>query len=173
MVDFLVLGSGVAAHYSEVFPLFKEEKVFFGYSITGGDRLFGIPDDYDGYGSGYKEVDGVRYAAVTNVRWFTSLGVQDKDPLDLDGGMEGLRFLDGQEVLNVDRVCDIPRDYKGVMAVPLTFLDKWSRKQFEVVGIADTGKGGYDLFCPRMDGVGKFTRVLIRRRDCDDDRDTV
>lgn len=36
-------------------------------------------------------------------------------------------------VINVDRVRDIPADYPGPMGVPITFLDKLDRGQFEVL----------------------------------------
>ena len=36
-------------------------------------------------------------------------------------------------VINVDRVKDIPCDYPGAMGVPITFLDKFSREQFEIL----------------------------------------
>ena len=36
-------------------------------------------------------------------------------------------------VINVDKVKDIPFDYPGAMGVPITFLDKFSRGQFEIL----------------------------------------
>lgn len=36
-------------------------------------------------------------------------------------------------VINVDKVKDIPADYPGAMGVPITFLDKFSREQFEIL----------------------------------------
>ncbi|MDE5832314.1 MAG: adenine-specific methyltransferase EcoRI family protein [Desulfovibrio sp.] len=36
---------------------------------------------------------------------------------------------------------DIPRDYPGVMGVPITFLDKYNPEQFEIVGMAKRGAG--------------------------------
>ena len=36
-------------------------------------------------------------------------------------------------VINVDRVKDIPADYPGAMGVPISFLDKMDRSQFELV----------------------------------------
>jgi hypothetical protein len=37
----------------------------------------------------------------------------------------------------VSRFADIPMDYKGVMCVPITFLDKYNPNQFEILGITD------------------------------------
>ncbi len=38
-------------------------------------------------------------------------------------------------LINVDKVKDIPVDYPGPMAVPITIFDKLNREQFEVVDI--------------------------------------
>ena len=39
--------------------------------------------------------------------------------------------------INVDKVCDIPMDYEGIMGVPITFLDKFNPQQFEILGFMD------------------------------------
>ena len=36
----------------------------------------------------------------------------------------------------MDKVADIPADYKGVMGVPITFLDKHNPEQFEIVELS-------------------------------------
>ena len=36
--------------------------------------------------------------------------------------------------INVDKTSDIPEDYDGLMGVPITFLDKYSPDQFEIIG---------------------------------------
>lgn len=36
--------------------------------------------------------------------------------------------------INVDRVADIPADWPGAMGVPIGFMDRWDRDQFEVLG---------------------------------------
>ena len=65
---FIVLGSVNAITYKEVFPLFKADRIWFGPSITSGDREFGVPDDYpleaaswrvDGDGNKFIRVKGV------------------------------------------------------------------------------------------------------------------
>ena len=147
MVDFLVIGNVVAAHYDEVFPLMMKERVFLGYSISSGDRKFRVPDDYEFSGHKYSMEEGERFIWVKGVRWFSSFEVEDRQPLTLK------KYSD-QDYRNFD----------GVQGVPITFLDKWCRRQFQIVGIADGGSGGVDMFCPRVDGESKFTRILIKRK---------
>jgi hypothetical protein len=38
---------------------------------------------------------------------------------------EEFHKYDNYNVINVDKVADIPMDYKGVMGVPITFVDKY------------------------------------------------
>ncbi len=40
-------------------------------------------------------------------------------------------------VINVDKLKDIPVDYPGPMAVPITIVVKYNPEQFEIVGITD------------------------------------
>ena len=55
---------------------------------------------------------------------------------------------DNYDAINVDRVCDIPEDYDGVMGVPITFLDKYCPEQFEIVAFRK-GEDGKDLVFTR------------------------
>lgn len=43
------------------------------------------------------------------------------------------------DAIEVSKVADIPLDYAGVMGVPVTFLDKYSPDQFEILGTSDNG----------------------------------
>lgn len=36
-------------------------------------------------------------------------------------------------IINVNKIKDIPKDYYGYMGVPITFFDNYNPKQFEVV----------------------------------------
>lgn len=51
---------------------------------------------------------------------------------------------DNYDAIEVSKVKDIPRDYDGVMGVPITFLDKFNPDQFEVLGITN-GRYDYDV----------------------------
>ncbi len=57
--------------------------------------------------------------------------------------------------INVDRTKDIPADYLGVMGVPISFIDKYSSTQFDIVGIT---KSGTSLENGRI----PYRRLLIR-----------
>ena len=45
------------------------------------------------------------------------------------------------DAINIDRTADIPYDYSGNMGVPITFLDKYSPDQFEIIGLGIANLG--------------------------------
>ena len=52
---------------------------------------------------------------------------------------------DNYDAIDVSKTSDIPEDYAGLMGVPITFLDKYSPDQFDIVGIAKAGAGDMTL----------------------------
>ena len=44
---------------------------------------------------------------------------------------------DNYDAINVNKVAEIPMDYKGAMGVPITFLDKYNPNQFEIISSND------------------------------------
>ena len=54
----------------------------------------------------------------------------------------------------------MPKDYKGVMGVPITFIDKYNPEQFEIVKFRK-GDDEKDL-C--VNGKCPYFRILIRNK---------
>ena len=142
---FLIIGKLTHISKKEIFPLFKEDKIWLGISIHSGAREFKIPYDYDISISTINRLDdrNTRYIKIGGVRWFTNLKTAYKQPpLDMRGVYytpEKYPKYDNYDAINVDKVADMPCDYPGVMGVPLSFIDKYCPKQFELLGIADSG----------------------------------
>ena len=181
MVDFLVIGNVVAAHYDEVFPLMMKERVFLGYSISSGDRKFRVPDDYEFSAHKYSMEEGERFIWVKGVRWFTSMRDDYPPKLVLSRKyVEGeYKKFDNFDAINIDKTKDIPVDYTGLMGVPITFIDKWNPEQFELIGLfCDTRNGKYlingdsryideghkSYVGPVIDGKAFFSRILIKKK---------
>ena len=135
---FIIIGNQNAITYKEIFPLIKQNKVWFGASIHSGDREFQVPDSYPINAVGYRiGENGAKYIRVKGVRWFTNL--------DYDVRHEELllyrkytpeefpRYVN-YDAIEVSKTADIPCDYYGEMGVPITFLDKYNPEQFEIVG---------------------------------------
>ena len=143
---FIIVGNQNAITYKEIFPLIKDNKMWLGYSIHSGDREFQVPDNYPITASGYRiDADGTKYIRVKGVRWFTNMrNSTETDMLILFRKYtpESYPKYDNYDAINVDKTCDIPADYDGVMGVPITFLDKYNPKQFKILGITH---GRFDL----------------------------
>lgn len=56
-----------------------------------------------------------------------------KKKLESDYGRLEYPVFDNYDVIEVPFTECIPSDYDGVMAVPITFLDKYNPDQFEIV----------------------------------------
>lgn len=167
--DFLIIGNVNAMTYKEIFPLIQSNKVWLGASIHSGDREFRVPDNYPLKAAGYRvDENGIKYIRVKGVRWFTTLDYSQRHE-DL---ILYKRYLpdeyptyDNYEAIHVSKTADIPMDYEGFMAVPITFMDKYNPEQFEIVGEANHGSDGpLDIFKPVLNGKTKFKRILIKNR---------
>jgi hypothetical protein len=70
---------------------------------------------------------------------------------------------DDYDAININKSCQIPMDYDGIMGVPITFLDKHNPQQFDIIGIDryvenGTGKRFH------INGKEVYARLLIRKK---------
>lgn len=136
-----------AITYKEIFPYLKDNKMWLGYRNLGTDMFFHITDEYKKEivnekkeGSGWKEIDGEICGRVANACWFTNLEhTKRKEFIGLTKKYNPTDYpkYDNYDAIEVGKVGDIPKDYDGVMGVPITFFGKHNPKQFEIVGCAD------------------------------------
>ena len=170
---FIIIGNQNAITYKDFFPLIKENKVWLGASIHSGDREFRVPDDYPIKTSGYRiDEDGIKYIRVKGIRWWTNLDYpQRHDDLILykKYNEEEYPKYDNYDAINVNVTADIPVDYKGIMGVPITFLDKYNPSQFRLLGIMNTGELNPGIRYPNtphgrplVNGKELYLRVLIQ-----------
>ncbi|MBS4060328.1 MAG: adenine-specific methyltransferase EcoRI family protein [Bacteroidetes bacterium] len=148
--QFVIIGNMNAITYKEVFPLLKENKVWLGPSISSGDREFQVPDSYPINAAGWRiDENGTKFLRIKGVRWFTNLDHGRRhQPLPLMTMADNLKYskhkeikgkqsydrYDNYDAIEVPFTDSIPSDYEGVMGVPISFLDKYSPDQFEIVG---------------------------------------
>ncbi len=182
---FLILGNMNASTYREVFPLFRDDFVWYGESIRSGDRKFYVPEGYplNATNCGIDE-NGRRFIRVKGVRWFTNLDTKRRYAsiqLNKVYLKKDYPIYENYDAIEVSRTQDIPRDYSGLMGVPITFLDKYSPDQFEIVMLANGNartnvsaktlklvnyrphpedRGGVGI----IDGRRSYARILIRRK---------
>ena len=120
--DFVILGNMNAITYKEVFPYIKENRIGLGY--LNGNKTFKTP-------AGTEQKFG-------NIFWYTTLQISkyhENMVLFRKYNPEAYPRYDNYDAINVDKTCDIPEDYDGAMGVPISFLDKYNPKQFEILGL--------------------------------------
>lgn len=182
--QFVIIGSMNAITYKEVFPLIKEDRMWLGNGFKAGNAFFSSPVNND-YADGVFNPD-TGLVKFRNVVWFTNIDHGRRhQPLPLMTMADNIKFsrhnkeIKGKEyqkyenydAIEVSYTDAIPSDYTGVMGVPISFLDKYSPEQFEIVGMAeDNGKGfsggiwdGKNPHCV-INGKNKFKRIFIKHR---------
>lgn len=117
--SFLIIGNQNAITYKEIFPLIKDNKLWLGYNMV---KEFVKPDKTT--------------QSFGNVGWFTNIPHKKRNtPLILykEYSIKDNPRYDNYNAINVSKVIEIPKDYDGVMGVPITFLDKYCPDQFEII----------------------------------------
>jgi len=158
--QFVIIGNMNAITYKEVFPLIKENKAWLGATGNGNDMVFAVPKD-----AVVDEKDRQKaarlgyvgdYTRLGNSCWFTNLDHGRRHrPLPLMTMADNLKFSKHKEIkgkvyikyenydaIEVPFADAIPSDFGGAMGVPISFLDKYSPEQFEIIGQTqgDSGK---------------------------------
>ena len=164
--NFLIIGSQNNVTYKEVFQLIMENKVWLGYK--SGDMSFRVPEDYEPRETRYwQDETGQKWRSLGNICWFTNLDHNKRhEELDLvcRYSPEEYPMYDNYRIINVNKIDDIPCDYDGVMGVPITFLDKYNPKQFEVLGMANSARWlSYECYTI-INGRKIYNRVIIRNK---------
>lgn len=153
---FLMIGNKNAILNGIVMPLFMNNKIWLGINNV---KDFVQPD-----GSIKK---------FGNIGWFTNLEnnkktkrlkltkeyyvKESKEQKRLENyeNKDYPSFLN-YNAINVDRVENIPKDYFGIMAVPLSFLDKYNPEQFEIIG------AGRNMFNEKL-GFQKIGKEVMKK----------
>ena len=165
---FITIGSKNAITYKEIFPLIMHNQMWLGVGFRGGNAHFRIPTyDPEKYSQGvYDPESGL--VTFRNVCWFTNLEHHRHNEtmiLVMSYKKDPSKFprYDNYDAIEVSKTVEIPYDYDGIMGVPITFMDKYNPKQFQIVGFR-TGDDGKDLRYTK-DGrqVYPYMRILIRK----------
>lgn len=179
-VEFSIIGNKNAITYKEIFPLIKENKLWCGSHSMSEDILFRLPESIQEELKDEKQ--GSRYRIVKDeilgrapAIWFTNIQHGRRhEPLPLMTMDDNLRFnkrinknphsyktYDNYDAIEVPFTNGIPNDYEGVMGVPISFLDKYSPEQFEILGMDFQVKDGLLDEVKNSDYNGKFDRGYI------------
>jgi hypothetical protein len=117
--------------------------------------FFRVPENFV-YAPTYKfprMQNGVKVNRVPGVCWFTNIEhgkrhqpiplmtIADNTKFSKHKKVRGVgyRKYDNYDAIEVPFTDAIPRDYVGIMGVPISFLDKYSPEQFEILGATQRG----------------------------------
>ena len=186
-VKFSIVGNMNYVTCKDVFPLFQENRIWYGSSISSGNLEFRVPESYQ-LTAACQRVDeqGNKFVHVNGIRWFTSIEHGHcHEPLVLmtmdDNLIYGSKRVretayvkyDNYDAIEVPETKGIPSDYEGVMGVPISFLDKYNPEQFEILGAVESeGSGlseglhdGGAVKHATVDGRRIYKRIFIRHRN--------
>ena len=165
---FLIIGHQNAITYKEIFKLLKEDKIWLGN--YAGDMSFKVPESYEEKKTRFWIDDtGQKWRSMGNTCWFTNLEIKKREEeliLYKKFNNNDFPIYDNYDAINVNKVADIPLDYEGLMGVPITFLHKHNKNQFEIVGIdrelvaQQTGKVSRFF----IDNKEIYARVVIKNK---------
>ena len=187
---FLIIGNVNAITYKEIFPLIMQNKIWLGYGFRSMVGFFRSP--YEDTAIASQHCEGL--IRNSGVHWFTNIDIRKRHEnilLYMRYTPEDYPRYDNYDAIEVSKTAEIPKDYFGVMGVPITFLDKYNPDQFEILGMCENldlyglktrvytaqecreqyfklfgKKGTYDLNAAGViNGKKVYQRILIRRRN--------
>lgn len=135
--QFLIIGNMNAITYKEVFPLIKANKMWLGrhngareyIKPEGGFQKMGNTTWFTNLDHGRRHQKLPLMTMADNIKYSKHKEVQGKDYIQYDN----------YDAIDVPYTDAIPSDYEGAMGVPISFLDKYSPEQFEILGTNDNG----------------------------------
>jgi len=146
--QFLIIGNKMSIGYKEIFPYIQAEKLWVGFNMP---PKFKLPNG-----------DMKAVAAV----WFTNLNHIKRHEKFISyqsykGNENYYETYDNYDAINVNKTIDIPKNYTGLMGVPITYINKHNPSQFEIIHFRK-GNDGKDL---RINGKEKAQRIIIKWRN--------
>jgi len=165
---FIVLGNMNAITYKEVFPLIKSNDLWVGYHFNT-TMVFKTPYTNTSEANrkyvsaqGYDPEEG--YTVVKGIAWFTNLPVvKREEELIMYENYTPEKFYTyhNYPAINIDSVKTIPVDYFGYMGVPITYLDKYNPKQFEIINLSRYVTDSTGLDAAFVDNYNKHNKNAI------------
>lgn len=156
--DFLILGRQTSMGYKDIYPLVRDNKMWTG-TESNKVKEFKVPEEY--------QEEGKEIVKVSSISWYTNIEHPLRHKyieLTAEYKVEDYETFDNYPAINVNSIKAIPKDYKGIMGVPITILNNFNHEQFEIKGFR-YGEDGKGL---RVNGKEKFTRVLIKNKKYED-----
>lgn len=166
---FLIIGNQNAITCKEIFPLIKDNKLWFGYGFNKV-MWFKVAEGYEYSRVEIENGNEIKLGKVPATCWFTNMEIPKRKVIlntgiDFEYGnkMGWYQKFDDYDAINVVKTCQIPMDYDGVMGVPITFLDKYNPDQFELIALDRYVEGGTGKRF-HLNGKEVYARILIKAK---------
>lgn len=175
--DLLVIGMQNSATCKLVFEHIMKDNLKLHYGFKGIAGHFIVPDYYEDKATSGDHKEGM--IRVSGVVWWTTLSLPDIPKFiftshyyDENGNPDNEKYqkydnfrkisrLD-EDLININKTKDIPDDYKGYMAVPVSFFVKYNPEQFELVQLDHYGPlGNLDNV---VNGKTIYRRIIIKKK---------
>lgn len=148
---FVIIGNMNAITYREIFPLIENDRMWLGNGFHAGNAYFATPNVRDFASGVYDKKTGL--VKFRNVVWFTNMDHGKRHRtlslMTMDDNKKynkkviksetAYKKYDNYDAIEVPFTDAIPSDYDGIMGVPISFLDKYSPEQFEILGATQRG----------------------------------
>ncbi len=167
---FLIIGNTNSLTYKEIFKLIKENKLRTGYTNFNVGMFFIVPNDWERFH--HIDENGKKIVRVSTSCWFTNLEVEKhKQDITLYKKYTPEEYPKyyNYDAINVNKYTDIPCDYDGMIGVPVTFLDKYNPKQFEIIGLGISNSGIEIGVKPYKEEHKKYRKEIQKRGAADGD----
>ncbi len=155
---FIIMGHMTAISCINVFRSLREGRVWFGQHNTD-TKWFEVPEEYPSYHYATEKVmNGRKHIRMRSVVWFTNLKINRMFQITeftKTYNSDTYRKYDNYNAIEVRQVLNIPKDFEGLMGVPITFLLKCDYTKFEILQIHKRLK---------LDGANVFTRIIIKHK---------
>ncbi len=180
---FIIIGNKNCVTYKEVFPLVKNNLMWSGFTKWSGGMWFETKnnDDVD------KVIDGINMKNISSI-WLTNIEHGSRyNTISLSSMNEILyssktkkinskdsyNQYDNYNAIEISFTKFIPSDYNGIMGVPISFLDKYCPRQFEIIGATESEGKGFSnglwdetskIAQPLIQGKKLYKRIFIKHK---------
>lgn len=165
---YIILGNLNSVTYSNIMPMISSGKMWLG--IHSGHYWFKVPGWYEEKRTDFKiDENGQKWRRMGNICWYTNLDIPQRYsdiPLKCSYSDHEYSICTNLDSIFIKYVADIPYDYEGNMAVPITILPKLSPNQFELLGFdkeLTSNKGRVRIMIDGQEKV-QYARAIVRRK---------
>lgn len=172
--DYLVVGNINGVTYAGIIELLVAGKLFVVYNEEG--MLFEIPKELgkkklaESCNSAFFQRGDTFFAKLETCIWYSNMPPANYPaPLELVSTFDEQKYpkYDYFDAIHVETLASIPKDYPGVMGIPVTLLRRFNPEQFEIIGLTSAaGKPKDWAYCRTMksclNGKEVYRRLLVR-----------